>query len=69
MNKEIIKVEGMTCNHCAANVTRVLMNLEGVSQVEVNLEEKTVSVDYNSSLVSLVDIKNKINKLGYRVTD
>lgn len=69
MNKEIIRVEGMTCNHCASNVTRVLMNLEGVSQVEVNLKEKTVSVDYNSALVSLVDIKNKINKLGYRAMD
>ena len=69
MNKELIRVEGMTCNHCAGNVTRVLMNSEGVSQAEVNPKEKTVSVSYNDSLVSLVEIKNKINKLGYKVMD
>jgi len=57
-------VEGMTCNHCAANVKNSLSNLDGVKDVKVNLVKKNVVVDgkYDQD-----DIKSAIEKAGYKV--
>jgi uncharacterized protein len=57
-------VEGMTCNHCAANVKNSLSNLDGVKDVQVNLAKKNVVVDgeYDQA-----DIKSAIEKAGYKV--
>ena len=37
-------VPGMTCGHCQQAVTTELSKLDGVTQVDVNLETKSVSV-------------------------
>ena len=34
----VVQVEGMSCNHCKANVEKALRQLEGVTDVEVDLQ-------------------------------
>jgi len=53
-----ISIEGMQCNHCKMTVEKVLNTLEGVSGVEVNLEEKKAII----TLSQEVD-NNEINKV------
>ena len=67
MDRTAIKVEGMSCSHCENAIKQSVGAMEGVNEVFVNLEKKTVSVDYNSSKVSLDKIKKEIEDQGYDV--
>lgn len=59
----IYKVEGMTCNHCKANVERVVGNLENSTEATVSLEQATVTVKGN---VSEAEVKTSIEAAGYQ---
>lgn len=62
----VIKVEGMMCGHCKANVEKVVSKIEGVKKAEVNLEEKQVSIEAEENL-NLDVIKAAIKEAGYEV--
>ncbi len=60
-------VEGMTCNHCVKAVEGSVGKLEGVSKVNVHLENGTVDVELDSSKVSKKAVKDAIEDQGYDV--
>jgi copper chaperone len=62
-----LNVKGMTCNHCKAAVTNALQELEGVSKVEVHLQEGRVDVEYDEAKVSIDKLKDAIEDQGYDV--
>ena len=59
-----IKVEGLTCNHCKTNVETNLRNLEFVSDVQVNLNDKTVTI--KGDKIDVNKVKKVIESLGYK---
>ncbi|BDD07177.1 SO_0444 family Cu/Zn efflux transporter [Aureibacter tunicatorum] len=65
MNSEIIKVDGMSCNHCKANVENNLNKMACVENTIVDLESKTVTVE--GDRLEIENIKETINSLGYDV--
>lgn len=67
MRKEIISVEGMTCNHCKSSVEGALNNLEGVAKAEVNLADNNVTVEYKEEEVTVAKMKEEIEEQGYDV--
>lgn len=67
MAKVTLNVEGMSCQHCVKAVTQAVTALDGVSGVDVSLEEKTAAVDYDADRVSLESIKEAIEAEGYDV--
>jgi copper chaperone CopZ len=54
----------MRCNHCKANVEKALQAVAGVEQVQVSLENKTVTVTGNTSPN---EITQAIESLGFKV--
>ncbi len=64
--KKVMTVEGMMCNHCTGRVQQVLSALEGVSAVEMSLENKTATVTLSAPVEehTLVDA---VTAAGYRV--
>jgi copper chaperone CopZ len=62
----VIPVEGMACIACAASVKRALKSIDGVSEVEVNLERRVARVTYAPAKVAPDRFVAAINKLGYR---
>lgn len=62
--KKIIRVEGMTCEHCANRVKNALCGIDGVKKVKVNLNEGLVNVLTGREIENDV-FKNEIEKLGY----
>ena len=63
--KVTLNVEGMSCSHCSGTVQRTLEQIEGISNVSVDLNAKKASFDTDNS--ELVDKAIKeINKAGYR---
>lgn len=63
--EKILKVEGMSCNHCVMAVKRALTGLDGVGTVEVDLESGKVTV-VGETLVDEA-IKEAIDDAGYEV--
>ena len=44
MTTESFIVDGMSCGHCAASVTREVSGVAGVRDVAVDLESRTVTI-------------------------
>lgn len=62
--KLIVNVEGMSCEHCKANVEKALNSLDFVEKAEVDLKNKVAEVTY-SDLANEEAIENAINEAGY----
>jgi len=45
MSQTVLKVEGMSCNHCKMAVEKALKAVSGVESAEVNLDKKEVVVN------------------------
>ena len=67
MEKTVLTVEGMSCSHCVNAITSAVGALEGVREVQVDLEGKTVSVEYDPEKTPLDSIKFVIDDEGYEV--
>ena len=65
--QRILKVEGMTCQHCVETVSETVTKMEGVEKVDVNLEQENVRVEYDESKTQLEDISIQIIKAGFEV--
>lgn len=63
MNFQTIKVDGMTCNHCKMNVENNLKKLDFLTDVEVNLADKSVAIKGDN--IDLEKVKSTIEGLGY----
>lgn len=61
---QTISVEGMTCPHCEANVTRNLTQLDGID--EVIADRNTAQVKISGTTVNLDEIARVITELGYQ---
>jgi Cu+-exporting ATPase len=62
-----LKISGMTCAACAANIEKVTRKLIGVISSTVNVSIEKASITYDPSLVSQKDIENAIVGIGYGV--
>ena len=62
MEASVIRVDGMSCQHCAKAVTGAV-----IESVEVDLAAKTVAVAYDAAQSSLEAIKAAIEDQGYDV--
>ncbi|NJE61181.1 heavy metal translocating P-type ATPase [Thermococcus sp. 21S7] len=62
----VVKIEGMTCAMCVRTIEEALENLPGVLEASVNLGTETARVSYDPNLVTLEDIRETIEGVGYR---
>lgn len=62
--KEILKVEGMSCNHCVNSIEKNVGELTGVATVKVDLENNEVAVQFDN-VATLAKIKETIEDQGY----
>lgn len=61
-----ISIEGMQCNHCKMTVEKALGTIDGITNVEVSLENKTAIIE-TSKEISDDTIKNVIEDSGFTV--
>jgi copper chaperone len=60
-----LQVEGMTCNHCVAAVTKSVKEIDAGAKVNIDLATHKVCID---SSANVDDIKSAIEESGYEVT-
>lgn len=58
-------VEGMTCDHCAASITRSVQSVDPKATVAVDVSSKQVRVQ---TARSLADVEAAIVEAGYTVS-
>ncbi|HOB19735.1 MAG TPA: heavy metal translocating P-type ATPase, partial [Candidatus Atribacteria bacterium] len=69
MNKETIRLSGMTCAACAKRIEKAVSKLDGVSHASVNFAAEKLFVEYDDQRESLSDIKEAVIKAGYEVVE
>jgi copper chaperone len=62
----VLKVKGMSCQHCVMSVTKALNQLEGIKNVQVDLAKGEVRFD-NTKSVASDRIQKAITDAGYEV--
>ena len=66
--KEVrFQVTGMSCAACSARIEKVLGKMDGIEEANVNLATETSTVVYNPKKITVQDIKDKVEKIGYGV--
>ena len=63
----MLKVEGMSCNHCVNAIETNVGELAGVAKVDVNLDAANVAVEFDEATISLAKIKDTIEEQGFDV--
>lgn len=66
--KKIIKIEGMSCEHCVAHVKNALEEIEGVDSVLVSLKDKEAEVSMSKNIDNNI-LKEAIEDYGYDVKE
>lgn len=69
MEKIVLNVQGMSCNHCVNAVESNVGKLAGVDSVKVDLAGANVDITFDKEIVSLEKIKETIDDQGYDVVD
>lgn len=67
-SKKILTIEGMKCEKCSLRVSNILTNIDNITKVKVNLEDKKVVITYFDSLSDEI-IKSRLEEAGYKVID
>jgi len=66
MKTMILRVDGMSCEHCSSAVEQAVTSINGVVSVGVSLDTKEVSVKCDEA-VTAEAVKNAIEDQGYDV--
>jgi len=69
MQKATIQLETLTCPSCMQKIENGVKSLDGVDKksIKVLFNSSKVRVEYDDEKISIKDIENAIDKLGYEV--
>lgn len=69
MQKATIQLETLTCPSCMQKIENGVKSLDGVDKksLKVLFNSSKVRLEYDDEKVSIKDIENAIDKLGYEV--
>lgn len=63
--KQKFDVTGMTCSACSAHVEKSVRKLEGIADVNVNLLQNSMVVEYDAGRLQEADIIRAVESGGY----
>jgi len=62
-----LQVQGMSCGHCVKSVEDSVGALKGVNTVSVALDAGEVQVEFDPNAITIDNITEKIEDIGYDV--
>ena len=65
--QKVLKVEGMSCQHCVKTVSETVGKMAGVQRVDVNLDQKKVTIEFDESQTKLEEVSAQIVEAGFEV--
>lgn len=69
MKQATMHLETLTCPSCMQKIEGALKTLDGIDQdtVNVSFNSSRVKFDFQEDKISIDEIENAINKVGYQV--
>jgi len=64
--KALFKVVGMYCTTCKPIVEKQLKDEEAVKRIDIDYMTDSVIVEFNPSLITKEEIKNRLERSGYK---
>ncbi|HXG85120.1 MAG TPA: heavy metal-associated domain-containing protein [Pyrinomonadaceae bacterium] len=61
-----VRTPDITCGGCASSIKNALGKMEGIRQIEVDVETKTVSIEHGEQ-ISREQIEAKLDDIGFPV--
>ncbi|MGQ0482412.1 MAG: heavy-metal-associated domain-containing protein [Pseudonocardia sp.] len=68
MSQNTYTVVGMTCGHCVASVTEEISEIDGVTEVEVDLLTGAVTVSADRPIED-ARVRTAVEEAGYQFAD
>ncbi len=65
--QKTVTVANVMCGGCAGTITDNLSQMEGVHQVSVNVEEKSVTLELDEN--QMTQVSEKLTELGYPIQE
>lgn len=65
MIETTLKVPDIVCGGCAASIKNALGVIEGVGQIAIDVENKTVAVEHDERTISRKEIADKLDDIGF----
>ncbi|KYH38687.1 MAG: ATPase [Candidatus Bathyarchaeota archaeon B26-1] len=62
-----LRIGGMHCAACAATIEKALKRLEGVKSARVNFAAEIARIEYDPSVISILDLRRAVQDAGYKV--
>ena len=66
MAKTMLKIQGMTCNHCVMRVAKALKAVPGVQDAQVDLQKAEATVTYDDAKVAREKLTSTVVEAGYK---
>jgi copper chaperone CopZ len=66
--KQIVKIDGMHCEHCAKRVEECLSSIPEVKKVKVNLNKKEAAITASQE-IDLKAIKESLKETDFKVIE
>lgn len=69
MKSATIQLETLTCPSCSQKIEGAIKGLEGVDHgtTQVLFNSSKVKLDFDEEIISIEDIENAINRVGYDI--
>jgi copper chaperone len=64
--KVLYKIIGMYCITCKPIVEKQLKDVDAIKKIDIDYMTDSVIVDFDSSLITREEIKNRLEKSGYK---
>jgi copper ion binding protein len=64
--KTVLKIDGMSCDHCVKHVKDALEEISGVASAKVSLDDNSADVEHDAA-VTLAAMKEAVTEAGYEV--
>jgi copper chaperone len=66
--KKKMRIEGMSCDHCVNHIKNALEEIDGVTEIFVDLDSKTATFNATDD-VKDYDLKRAVEEAGYDVVN
>ena len=63
-----MKAPDIGCDHCANKIKKELAKLKGLTNVQVDVSTKMVTLEYDSPQ-TLAQVKTQLAEIGYPITE
>ena len=67
MKETILKAPDITCGGCANSIKNVLGKIDGIEQIDVDVENKIIKIEHDENQIPRRQIEAALDDIGFPV--